>query len=202
MCTLHGRRWRSKISQERLTRGTVCGTMRSMCGADAGCSATNYQSRCTLHGVHKQRQGRKRLHLRKRETISRAHPKGRVSGTSAPRMRLAMSRGRPGAIPRIYGSSAVWVEMRSILLRWVDVSIRTSQYSERFIYILSHSGRSQPALCSTLTWGRHREPPWHAAASGATGSGIHHRCKYRLSWGRPGPSGRCCCLGAFRGGNS
>jgi hypothetical protein len=92
MCTLHGRRWRSKISQERLTRGTVCGTMRSMCGADAGCSATNYQSRCTLHGVHKQRQGRKRLHLRKRETISRAHPKGRVSGTSAPRMRLAMSR--------------------------------------------------------------------------------------------------------------
>ena len=29
---------------ERPTRGTVCGTMRSMCGADAGCLAINYQS--------------------------------------------------------------------------------------------------------------------------------------------------------------
>ena len=42
------RRWRSnpsgKSSQERLTRGTVCGTTRSMCGADAGCSAINYRS--------------------------------------------------------------------------------------------------------------------------------------------------------------
>ena len=42
------RRWRSnpsgKSSQERLTRGTECGTMRSMCGAGAGCSAINYQS--------------------------------------------------------------------------------------------------------------------------------------------------------------
>ena len=27
------------------TRGTVCGTLRSMCGADAGCLAINYQSR-------------------------------------------------------------------------------------------------------------------------------------------------------------
>ena len=33
-----------KCSYERLTRGTECGTMRSMCGADAGCSAINYQS--------------------------------------------------------------------------------------------------------------------------------------------------------------
>ena len=28
----------------RLTRGTECGTRRSMCGADAGCSAIIYQS--------------------------------------------------------------------------------------------------------------------------------------------------------------
>ena len=33
-----------KCSYERPTRGTVCGTMRSMCGADAGCLAINYQS--------------------------------------------------------------------------------------------------------------------------------------------------------------
>ena len=50
--TLHlsaaGRRWSSnpsgKCSYERPTRGTVCGTMRSMCGADAGCLAIIYQS--------------------------------------------------------------------------------------------------------------------------------------------------------------
>ena len=44
------RRWSSnaseKCSYERPTRGTVCGTMRSMCGADASCSAINYQSFC------------------------------------------------------------------------------------------------------------------------------------------------------------
>jgi len=34
-------------SYQRPTRGTVCGTMRSMCGTDAGCSAINYQSRFT-----------------------------------------------------------------------------------------------------------------------------------------------------------
>ena len=43
-----GRRWSSnpsgKCSYELPTRGTVCGTMRSMCGADAGCLAINYQS--------------------------------------------------------------------------------------------------------------------------------------------------------------
>ena len=33
-----------KCSYERPIRGTVCGTMRSMCGADAGCLAINYQS--------------------------------------------------------------------------------------------------------------------------------------------------------------
>jgi hypothetical protein len=41
------RRWSSnpsgKCSYERPTRGTVCGTMRSMCGADAGYLAINYQ---------------------------------------------------------------------------------------------------------------------------------------------------------------
>ena len=46
------RRWSSnpsaKCSYERPTRGTVGGTMRSMCGADAGCLAINYQS---LHVV-------------------------------------------------------------------------------------------------------------------------------------------------------
>ena len=46
-------RWSSnpsgKCSYERPTRGTVCGTMRSMCGADAGCLAINYQS---LSGHH------------------------------------------------------------------------------------------------------------------------------------------------------
>ena len=44
----HRRRWSSnpsgKCSYERPTRNTVCGTMRSMCGADAGCLAINYQS--------------------------------------------------------------------------------------------------------------------------------------------------------------
>ena len=44
----HGRRWSSNPSgifpHERPTRGTVCATMRSMCGADAGCLAINYQS--------------------------------------------------------------------------------------------------------------------------------------------------------------
>ena len=44
----HRWRWSSnpsgKCSYERPTRGTVCGTMRSMCGADAGCLAINYQS--------------------------------------------------------------------------------------------------------------------------------------------------------------
>ena len=42
------RRWISnpseKCSYERPTRGTVCGTVRSMCGADAGCLGTNYHS--------------------------------------------------------------------------------------------------------------------------------------------------------------
>ena len=42
------RRWGSnpsgKCSYERPTRGTLCGTMRSMRGADAGCLAINYQS--------------------------------------------------------------------------------------------------------------------------------------------------------------
>ena len=33
-----------KCSYERPTRGTLCGTMRSMCGADAGCLAINCQS--------------------------------------------------------------------------------------------------------------------------------------------------------------
>ena len=33
------------------TRGTVCGTMRSMCGADAGCLAINYQSLCRQKDV-------------------------------------------------------------------------------------------------------------------------------------------------------
>ena len=37
-----------KCSYERPTRGTVCGTMRSMCGADAGCLAINYQSLLSL----------------------------------------------------------------------------------------------------------------------------------------------------------
>ena len=45
---VRSRRWSSnpsgKCSSERPTRGTVCGTMRSMCGADAGCLAINYQS--------------------------------------------------------------------------------------------------------------------------------------------------------------
>ena len=44
-----GRRWSSnpagKCSYERLTRGRVCGTMRSMCGADAGCLAIHHQPR-------------------------------------------------------------------------------------------------------------------------------------------------------------
>ena len=35
-----------KCSYERPTRDTVCGTIRSMCGADAGCLAINYQSLC------------------------------------------------------------------------------------------------------------------------------------------------------------
>jgi len=43
-----GRRWSSnpsgKCSYELPTRGTVCGTIPSMCGADAGCLAINYQS--------------------------------------------------------------------------------------------------------------------------------------------------------------
>ena len=47
-CLRGGRRWSSnpsgKCSCERPTRGTVCGTMRSMCGADASCLAINYQS--------------------------------------------------------------------------------------------------------------------------------------------------------------
>ena len=45
------RRWSSnpsgKCSYERPTRATVCGTMRSVCGADAGCSAMDHQSLCT-----------------------------------------------------------------------------------------------------------------------------------------------------------
>ena len=48
LSVLDCRRWSSnpygKCSYERPTRGTVCGTMRSMCGADAGCLAINYQS--------------------------------------------------------------------------------------------------------------------------------------------------------------
>ena len=43
-----GRRWSSNLSGKCLyaqpTRGTVCGTMRSMCSADAGCLAINDQS--------------------------------------------------------------------------------------------------------------------------------------------------------------
>ena len=46
--SIYCRRWSSnpsgKCSYERLTRGTVCGTMRFMCGADAGWLAINYQS--------------------------------------------------------------------------------------------------------------------------------------------------------------
>ena len=44
------RRWSLNPSgtclYERPTRGRVCGTMRSMCGADAGCLAIKYQSLC------------------------------------------------------------------------------------------------------------------------------------------------------------
>ena len=43
-----GRRWSlnpsGKCLYERPTRGTVCGTMRSMFGVDAGCLAIHYQS--------------------------------------------------------------------------------------------------------------------------------------------------------------
>ena len=42
------RRWSSnpsgKCSCQQPTQGTFCGTMHSMCGADAGCLAINYQS--------------------------------------------------------------------------------------------------------------------------------------------------------------
>jgi len=34
-----------------LGRGTVCGTMRSMCDADAGCLAINYQSPSQVSAV-------------------------------------------------------------------------------------------------------------------------------------------------------
>ena len=48
------RRWSSnpsgKCSSTRPTRGTVCGTLRSMCGADAGCLAIDYQSLCAGEG--------------------------------------------------------------------------------------------------------------------------------------------------------
>ena len=54
------RRWGSnpsgKCSHERPTRGTVCGTMRGMCGADAGCLAINYQSLCASAWVSEARQ--------------------------------------------------------------------------------------------------------------------------------------------------
>ena len=47
-------RWSSnpsgKCSYERPTRGTVCGTLRSMCGSDAGCLAMNYRSLFHLLG--------------------------------------------------------------------------------------------------------------------------------------------------------
>ena len=49
------RRWSSnpseRFSYERSTRGKLCGTMRSMCGADAGCFAINYQA--LFRGYHK-----------------------------------------------------------------------------------------------------------------------------------------------------
>ena len=52
----HRRRWSSnpsrKCSSERPTQGTVCGTMRSTCGADAGCLAINYQSLFTTTPPH------------------------------------------------------------------------------------------------------------------------------------------------------
>ena len=35
----------------RPTQGIVCSTMRSMCGAGAGCSAISYQSLCSLQEV-------------------------------------------------------------------------------------------------------------------------------------------------------
>jgi len=51
-----GRRWNSnpsgKYLYERPTRGTVCGTMRSMCGADVGCLAINYQYLCSRIRLH------------------------------------------------------------------------------------------------------------------------------------------------------
>ena len=51
-----GRRWSSnpfgKCSYERPTQGTVCGTMHSMCGTDAGCLAMNYQSLTTGNEPH------------------------------------------------------------------------------------------------------------------------------------------------------
>ena len=37
--------------------GTVCGTMRGMCGADASCLAINYQSLCT-RGNHRRQASR------------------------------------------------------------------------------------------------------------------------------------------------
>ena len=49
-CTVTGRRWSlnpsGKCSYERPTRGTVRGTMRSICG----CLAINYQSLYTVTG--------------------------------------------------------------------------------------------------------------------------------------------------------
>jgi len=62
---MYSRRWSSnpsgKCSYERPTRGTVCGTMRSMCGADAGCLAINYQSlysRISKRGVLRRQNAR------------------------------------------------------------------------------------------------------------------------------------------------
>ena len=62
-CATCGRRWNSnqseKCSYERPTLGTVCGTMRSMCGADAGCLAIDCQSLCATcddSHYHHQRQ--------------------------------------------------------------------------------------------------------------------------------------------------
>ena len=94
---IHGRRWNSnpsgKCSDERPTRGTVCGTMRSMCGADAGCLAIHYQSLSNSHGARPVRQiitmtkWIRTSRFSTKNSLSHAHLRGQVLLLDAPRHR-------------------------------------------------------------------------------------------------------------------
>jgi len=143
-----------KCSYERPTRGTVCGTMRSMCSADAGCLAINYQSLC--------RSGRSAGSRRWLRGCARTRPwrcSMRGAGCCAP---SATATRTPIACRRAGGCGRWWRRPRTRTPGTATSSVRANRFWPGL-----HSGAlrdrvssNQPA--SGVCWGRHQATPQRA----------------------------------------